>query len=90
MPLHLSVKWRSPVKMKASPVIVSESEATNMAHWELRILSEVVGDGTEYFVSEVCYDKDGNVKSWTDQEQLGELFVQHDLDDLRGCDLADA
>lgn len=39
-----------------------------MAHWELRILSEVVGDGTEYFVSEVCYDKDGNVKSWTDQE----------------------
>lgn len=55
-----------------------------MAHWEPRILSEVVGDGTEYFVSEVCYDKDGNVKSWTDREQLGELFVQHDLDDLRG------
>ncbi|MDO3042094.1 hypothetical protein [Mycobacteroides abscessus] len=24
------------------------------------------------------------MKSWTDREQLGELFVQHDLDDLRG------
>lgn len=55
-----------------------------MAHWEPRILSEVVGDGTEYFVSEVCYDNDGNVKSWTDREDFCELFVQHDLDDLRG------
>lgn len=55
-----------------------------MVHWEPRILSEVVGDGTEYFVSEVCYGKDGNVRSWTDRDALDELFVQQDLDDLRG------
>ncbi|SIJ02020.1 Uncharacterised protein [Mycobacteroides abscessus subsp. abscessus] len=54
-----------------------------MAHWEFRILSEVVGDGTEYFVSEVTYDKDGNIKRWTEREEFDALNGHRDESDLR-------
>lgn len=33
--------------------------------WNYRILSEVVGDHTEYRVAEVYYDDDGNPKYWS-------------------------
>ena len=52
-------------------------------HWNYRILSEVVGDHTEYFVSEVYYDRDGKIKMWSDRE-INVLSEWDNLADLEG------
>lgn len=52
--------------------------------WNYRILAEVVGDYTEYYVAEVYYDKDGNPKAWSDREEFNALRGWEDLEDLRG------
>lgn len=35
-----------------------------MSHWDYRIISEVDGDHTNYFISEVFYNDAGEPKSW--------------------------
>lgn len=52
--------------------------------WNYRILSEVVGDHTEYFVAEVYYDSDGRPKAWSDREDFNALRGWDDAEDLRG------
>lgn len=53
-----------------------------MSHWNYRILSEVVGDYTEYYVAEVHYDNDGNPKNWTHREGFNALRGWDHLEDL--------
>lgn len=51
--------------------------------WNYRILSEVVGDYTEYFIAEVYYNKDGNPEMWSDREEFNALRGWDDVNDLR-------
>ena len=55
-----------------------------MSHWNFRILSEVVGDRTAYFIAEVYYNDAGEPASWTDREDYNALNGWDDVDDLRG------
>lgn len=55
-----------------------------MGHWNYRILSEVVGDITEYYVAEVYYNNNGVPTSWTDREEFNALAGWESLEDLQG------
>ena len=51
--------------------------------WNYRILAEVVGDLTMYYIAEVYYDKEGNPKNWSGRD-FNPISDWDDLDDLRG------
>lgn len=55
-----------------------------MGHWNYRILSEVVGDYTEYYVAEVYYRDDDSIRAWTDREEFNALRGWDSESELRG------
>ena len=54
-----------------------------MSHWNYRILSEVVGDHTEYFVAEVYYNDAGETRAWSERD-FNPISGWDDLEDLKG------
>lgn len=51
--------------------------------WNYRMLSEVVGDATVYYIAEVYYDADGKPKSWSERD-FNPVSGWDDLEDLKG------
>jgi len=51
--------------------------------WNYRMLAEVVGELTMYWVGEVYYDKNGKPDSWSGRE-FNVIADWDDLDDLKG------
>lgn len=51
--------------------------------WNYRILAEVVGDHTDYYIAEAYYDSEGRPRNWTDRD-FNPTAGWDDLEDLRG------
>lgn len=66
-----------------SQVALIQGYENDKIHGDLRIMNEDIDGETVYFVAEVFYGADGQVKSSSDREQFNALANHTDVQDLR-------